>query len=117
MARVLILDDEVCVLRALGRVMRHRGHDVISATSSGQIGDDPFDCAILDLELNGETGVECARAILLAGLTDRIMFHSGASDATLLNQAAQLGAVVTKGALDALMGFVDAASGLPAPAE
>lgn len=109
MARVLIVDDEPCILRALGRELRRLGHEVVAASGSDDaIRGGRFDCAILDLELGGETGVDCARRLERRAGRVRMLFHSGTSDRVLLGRAAPFGRVVSKGDLDSVRAFVAA---------
>lgn len=113
MARVLIVDDEPWILRALGRELRRLGHEVVAATGTEDAVADRgrFDAAILDLELGGETGVDCARRLGRQAGPGRVLFHSGTSDRALLGRAASFGRVVAKGDLDAVRQFVATASG------
>src|SRR5262245_54437152 len=62
MPRVLVVEDERKLLRALERGLRPEGYDVVTAAT----GEDgyrlattlPFDCLVLDLQLPGRDGMD-----------------------------------------------------------
>jgi two-component system, OmpR family, KDP operon response regulator KdpE len=71
MTRVLIVEDERKVLRALERGLQTEGYEVTGATT----GDDgldlalgqPFDCVVLDVMLPGRSGLEVVAELRRAG--------------------------------------------------
>jgi ActR/RegA family two-component response regulator len=96
--RLLVVDDDVTVARALARASARRGFSVTVAGSSaaacalGQA----FDFAILDLDLPDGNGVDLARRLLRAGSVPSVVFFTGSSEPALLARARRLGAVVMK---------------------
>jgi DNA-binding response OmpR family regulator len=62
MPRVLVVEDELKILRSLERGLRADGYDVATATSGEdgfqQVTARPFDCIILDLLLPGRDGLQ-----------------------------------------------------------
>jgi DNA-binding response OmpR family regulator len=61
-AKILILDDEVAVLRFFERILRHDGHQVVTAASGEAalraIAEREFDLALLDLRLKDMSGLD-----------------------------------------------------------
>ena len=100
--RVLLLEDDVIVRRAVSRALRERGYRVVAratveaakaAVRRGDINGHPFTFAILDLEVGDEFGTEVAQAVP-AGT--EIVFFTGTTDAKLLAAARRYGRVVRK---------------------
>lgn len=62
MARILALDDDALVRRAIDRILRRKGHEVIQASAAGQAlrlaHDVDFDIALVDHQLPDATGIE-----------------------------------------------------------
>lgn len=100
MIRVLIVEDEPTVRRAIARALGSHGWAVEQAGSVGRavelIAQGVFDCAILDIDLPDGTGVELAKRLQQAGRTERVIFFSGASDPELLAEASRLATSVHK---------------------
>lgn len=94
--RILLVDDERLVLASYARQLRAAGFDVVAADSGEQAKEcaasDPFDLAILDIQLPGMSGIDLAKE-----LRDRhnlpSMFVSAYSDADLVRQATAMGGV------------------------
>ncbi len=94
--RVLLVDDEPGVLRALERLFRKRGHEVRTASSGGAaltvLESYAPDVVVSDFLMDGMTGAEllrvvarrlpAARRILLSGFAD----VDGPIDATFLRK-------------------------------
>ena len=97
--RVLVVEDDPTVRRAVARALRHAGHEVVVAERcDGARGlTQAVDVAVLDLELPDGTGVDFAGELLGLGTTSGVVFFSGAIDPLLLGRASRLGTVVTKG--------------------
>ncbi len=100
--RVLLLEDDVNVRRAVSRALRDRGYRVVAratveaakaAVRRGDINGHRFTIAILDLEVGDRLGTEVA-AEVPAG-TD-IVFFTGATDPELLSRARSFGRVISK---------------------
>jgi EAL domain-containing protein (putative c-di-GMP-specific phosphodiesterase class I) len=62
MARILALDDDALVRRAIDRILRRKGHEVIQASQAAQAlrlaHDVDFDIALVDHQLPDATGIE-----------------------------------------------------------
>jgi len=69
--RIAVVDDDDAVRKALGRVLRCYGAEVMAYSSGehflGAAGRERFDCAILDLHLPGMTGFQVLQAQGLNG--------------------------------------------------
>jgi two-component system, OmpR family, KDP operon response regulator KdpE len=67
MARILVIDDELAILRALGTGLRARGHEVMTAQTGedglSQAALDGPDVIVLDLGLPDMDGVEVCRSV------------------------------------------------------
>jgi DNA-binding response OmpR family regulator len=80
MARILIIEDEDKLRRALGRGLREAGYEVVEA-DDGEAGlaraaSEPFDCLILDLMLPGRDGLEVLGALRGAGCRAPVLILS-----------------------------------------
>jgi DNA-binding response OmpR family regulator len=80
MARILIIEDEDKLRRALRRGLEEVGYDVV-AVEDGESGlaraaGEPFDCLILDLMLPGRDGLQVLNALRTAGCTTRVLILS-----------------------------------------
>jgi len=67
MARILVIDDEVCVRNAIRLILEHRGHRVVVA-ECGQRGVDAieayaFDAVIVDIFMPGMDGFQTIRIL------------------------------------------------------
>ncbi len=81
-ARVLVIDDEELVLRALGRMLRE--HDVVTARGGAEalarIASDPgFDVVFTDITMPDMTGIELYRLLVAQRpeIVSRVVFLSG----------------------------------------
>lgn len=96
--RLLVVEDDVTVARALSRTLARRGYSVAicrsctAARTLAQI----FDFAVLDLDLPDGNGVELARELMASGKVPSVLFFTGCSDITLLARARRIGKVVMK---------------------
>src|SRR5437870_3193165 len=73
MPRVLVVEDERKMLRALERALRDGGYEVVTA-ADGELGcqfalAESFDCIVLDLLLPGRSGLEVLAEVRRAGKT------------------------------------------------
>ena len=84
MARILIVEDEDKLRRALRRGLEEVGYDVVAA-EDGESGlalaaGEPFDCLILDLMLPGRDGLLVLHALRMAGCTIPVLILSARGD-------------------------------------
>jgi len=67
MARVLIADDEVALLRSYARILTAAGHEVVTASdgkaAAGMLEDASFDVILSDIMMPGLTGIDLLRAV------------------------------------------------------
>ena len=98
--RLLVVEDDVTVARALSRTLARRGFTVAIARSCAAARALPqhFDLAILDLDLPDGNGLNLARELLASGRLASVVFFSGSSDAALLGRARRVGTVISKSA-------------------
>jgi len=96
--RLLVVEDDVTVARALSRTLARAGYSVAVARScaAARLLAQSFDLAILDLDLPDGNGVDLARALLKDGKVPSLLFFTSSSDASLLARARCLGSVVMK---------------------
>jgi DNA-binding response OmpR family regulator len=96
--RLLVVEDDVTVARALSRTLARRGFSVAIARSCTAARSLPqnFDLAVLDLDLPDGNGVDLARQLLDCEKVPSVLFFTGSRDPTLLARARSLGPVVTK---------------------
>jgi DNA-binding response OmpR family regulator len=96
--RLLVVEDDVTVARALSRTLARRGFSVAVARScrAALLLAQTYDFAVLDLDLPDGNGVDLARQLLDTGKVPGVMFFSGSSDQALLARAQRIGSVVTK---------------------
>src|SRR5512142_3182430 len=66
-ARVLVVDDEPTLLRALEALLKKRGHDVVALESpivaTQRLAQEDFDVAILDIKMPQLSGLELLNAV------------------------------------------------------
>lgn len=98
--RLLVVEDDVTVARALSRTLARAGFSVASARSctAARSLAQSFDFAILDLDLPDGNGVDLARALMTSGKVPSVLFFTSSSDPALLARARCMGSVVMKSA-------------------
>ena len=96
--RLLVVEDDVTVARALSRTLARRGFSVAIARSctAARSLTQPFDFAVLDLDLPDGNGVDLAETLLESGRVPNVLFFTGTSNMALLARARRLGGVVMK---------------------
>ncbi len=96
--RLLVVEDDVTVARALFRTLARHGFavDVARSCSAARTLTQFFDFAILDLDLPDGNGVDLARELIASSRVPSVVFFSGSRDAALLARARRVGAVVMK---------------------
>jgi DNA-binding response OmpR family regulator len=98
MARILIVEDESAVGRALERLLVREGYEcdvarthADSLSFSGQ-----YDCGVFDIELPDSDGVDLASSLKGRGVVRQVVFFSGLSDGRSEARARAHGAYVHK---------------------
>jgi len=94
---VALVDDEATVRRALGRLLRLTGHEVLSFAS----GEDFLesldsrvpDCVLLDIHMPGLTGLQVQARLRAAGLGLPVVFITGSDAAEIARAAHDAGGV------------------------
>ena len=111
-ARILAVDDNATIRRALALRLGARGYEIITAAHGAealeQINREPFDLVLLDLEMPGVHGHEVLRAIRLRFDQPElpVIVLSATSDPAVIQQTLTLGAndyVVKPGDLPVLL--------------
>jgi FixJ family two-component response regulator len=97
MAVVYVVDDDESVLRALARLIRSAGYEVISFSSADQFlqqkpADSPS-CLVLDINMPGLTGMDLQDALVSAGHRLPIIFITGYADVPVTVKAMKRGAI------------------------
>jgi FixJ family two-component response regulator len=94
---VFVVDDDVSVRKALGRVLRSAGHAFESFPSAGAFlaRSSPVcpACVVLDLRMPGLSGLELQRALVAAGRSESIVFITGYGDIPACANAMKAGAI------------------------
>jgi len=96
--RLLVVEDDVTVARALSRTLARAGFSVASARScsAARALAQTFDFAILDLDLPDGNGVDLARTLMANGKVPSVLFFTSSTDRALVARARALGSVVMK---------------------
>ena len=96
--RLLVVEDDVTVARALSRTLARRGFSVAicrSCTAARTLSQ-TFDFAVLDLDLPDGNGVDLARDLMSDGKVPSVLFFTSSCDNTMLARARRLGTLVMK---------------------
>lgn len=83
---ILVVDDDEAVLRSIGRMLSRLGFSVVLVSQVEEAiarFAEPwqFECLFVDLNLQGWSGIDVARAARSAGIDAPIVYVSGADDA------------------------------------
>lgn len=82
--QVLLVDDEVEILKALARLLRRRGFDVRMTTSPREalelLRADPADVVIADFKMPGMTGMELLTEVIRLDSSVRCFLLTGYAD-------------------------------------
>jgi FixJ family two-component response regulator len=97
MAVVYIVDDDPSVLRALGRLVRSAGYQVMPFSSADEFlqqrpAESPG-CLVLDINMPGLTGMDLQDALVSAGHRLPIIFITGDTDVPTTVKAMKRGAL------------------------
>lgn len=88
---VLVVDDDPGVLKSVGRLLKAAGFDVVVLASAealsryGNLHD--IACFILDIHLNGVSGLELRRRLALSGVQSPVIFITADDSAFTRDQA------------------------------
>ena len=94
---IIVLDDDTSVLGALERILKAHGFDTqFFATVQGFLGcarlSEAF-CLVLDINLDGESGIELQRRLRASGVSLPVIFMSGSDYEASREAALQAGCV------------------------
>ncbi len=96
MGRILIVDDEAEMRRALRLVLTHNGYQVEEApdgpTALTMIGANPVDLVLLDIRMPGMDGIQTLRIIRQTNRDVPVVMVTGYGSEQLAKQSLQLGA-------------------------
>ena len=103
--RLLLVEDDEMLRRALPRLLARLGYNVHIAGSCAEIGDDigNFDVGIFDINLPDGDGVSLAKRLLYAQRVGHAIFYTGSLELDRVDDAAMLGTIVTK--MDGIAGL------------
>jgi len=89
-----IVDDDDSVCRSLGRVLRATGvQPVTYASAEAFLADTKrpkFDCLVLDVQLEGISGIELARRLNAVGSTTPVVFITAYDEVEIREEEAQV---------------------------
>jgi len=107
MRRVLVVDDEESIRRAIGKFLRTRGFDVVTADSGDeallQLGQQGFVLMLCDIRMPGLSGVDVVPRALQLDSELAIMMLTAVNDASTATES------LSQGAMDYLMKPVELA--------
>lgn len=98
MARILIIEDEPAVGRALSRLLQREGYacDLARTHADSLSFTGNYDCGVFDIELPDSDGVELAAKLQARGIVKGVVFFSGLSDGKSEARARECGVYVHK---------------------
>lgn len=115
MAKILIVDDDPAVLRALRGYLERGGFTVIEADEAARalelvVGDEPPDAIVSDVRMPGKSGLEFYREVSARApaLRRRVVFLTGANRDEFVHREIEQMGVPLLGKLDDLSIVVDA---------
>jgi DNA-binding response OmpR family regulator len=96
--RLLIVEDEPTIGRALARTFEKEGYEVdVARTHADSLAyDGQYECGVFDIELPDSDGVDLAMSLRTRGVVKEIVFFSGMSDGKSEARARARGAYVHK---------------------
>lgn len=96
--RILVVEDDPMVRRALGRALGARGFAVFIAARSNEARspNEHFDVGVFDIDLPDGDGIALAEELMRRGTVHAALFFSGRTDADLVQRAEQLGPFIAK---------------------
>lgn len=95
--RIALVDDDASVLKAVARLLRALGYEVMSFTCGSEFLEACKqglpDCVVMDVHMPGMTGLEVQAAMLDQHLHVPVIFITAYNDAVLRQRAKAQGAV------------------------
>ncbi len=97
-ARILIVEDEPAIGRALARALEKDGYlvDVARTHADSLAFQAEYVCGVFDIELPDSDGVDLATSLRARGVVKEVVFFSGMSDGKSETRARARGAYVHK---------------------
>lgn len=96
--RILIVEDDVAVARAVARVLDNHGMTTVVARSveEAEEAGGGFDAGVFDVDLPDGNGIVLAEHLLARGCVGLVLFHSGESAVETRLAASELGSFSPK---------------------
>ena len=95
--RILVVDDEDALLRAIGRKLTSLGYDVLLASNGkaavGYLAEFPFDAILSDIDMPKMNGMELLQTVRQRDLDVPVVLMTGNPDMKTAVQAVELGAI------------------------
>lgn len=95
-ARILLIDDDAAILRAFRRALEDEGHEVVAvrcmAEADAALQRGVFDVCVLDLYLDGESGLELLPRLHKAAPWLRVLMVTASNDVGIAISAIRAGA-------------------------
>ena len=93
--QVAVVDDDESFSRALGRMLRASGFDIVVYRSGeaflGDASNAKLDCAVLDIQLDGMSGLELCRRMVETGWTMPVIFVTAHDEPEIRHEAQDIG--------------------------
>ena len=94
---VAVIDDDESICRSLSRLLTGAGLSPISYRSAEEFLDDrmrvPFDCLVIDVQLEGMSGVELSRRLAACQIHTPVIYITAHDDPKVREEALSAGAV------------------------
>jgi len=94
---VAVIDDDESICRSLGRLLQGAGLSPISYRSAEEFLDDrmrvPFDCLVVDVQLEGMSGVELSRRLAACQIHTPVIYITAHDDPKVRQDALEGGAI------------------------
>jgi FixJ family two-component response regulator len=94
---VAVIDDDESICRSLGRLLQSAGFSPITYHSAEEFLDDrmrvPFDCLVVDVQLEGMSGVELNRRLAACQIHTPVIYITAHDDPKVREDALSAGAV------------------------
>lgn len=96
--RLLLVEDEATLARAVARLLRRREHEVLVARSCDEArsASGSFSMGIFDIDLPDGDGLSLAQELLGRSIVRRVVFFSGTVDPLVRVRAANIGPFIDK---------------------